>query len=72
MKGIFTLLNIRWKKSMNENEDFLHLMKTQARGSESGAHDSSILQNTDVYIERFSELKKSLVNYYKVKKPQTH
>lgn len=57
---------------MNENEDFLHLMKTQARGSESGAHDSSILQNTDVYIEKFFELKKSLVNYYKVNKPQTH
>lgn len=57
---------------MNENEDFLHLMKTQARGSESGAHDSSILQNTDVYIEKIFELKKSLVNYYKVNKPQTH
>lgn len=47
-------------------------MKTQARGSESGAHDSSILQNTDVYIERFFELKKSFVNNYKVNEPQTH
>lgn len=51
---------------------FLAFDEKQARGSESGAHDSSILQNTDVYIERFFELKKSLVNNYKVNEPQTH